>query len=496
VLGQPASRPAPHARPWPLITPPALAPPQRISARTAAAALVLVNVALGFGLAESRTAGIALAFLPAAVVLAWVLPAVNPAIFAFAALSLDFLYPIKVDQPLPLPGGVNLHVADVLVLLALASWALSRLSSSPGSRPRWPRTPVLGWPLALFSVVLVTAILRGHAAYGTTLFSIPLRLALYAGIGAAMTTLRPEQAYRGIVAVFYGGAVWQAIVGVYLLGTGGSTGSTAEISTGGSRVLAGSTAIYLAGSLLLALLSLRRETLARRQLLHLTIASLAAFGLALTFQRTTFAVLFLLVPLLFVTARGLTASVALYLPILVPFALLAWLVVPRLAPDLAPTLTQRVTASPAADTSARWRSAALETVLQQVRDSPVTGVGFGRQSSFTLRGVRVELSQDPHDQYIYLWAGGGLLLLGSFVLLVLAYLRDTLKRLRRLTGTAHLLVVWSLLLWLVFMVNAATGIVLTAEELLLAFWVLMLIPAAIARGDDESEKETIRASPV
>jgi O-antigen ligase len=458
----------------------ALPPPAVVVAILAVAA---VDVALGFGFARHHTLGIAVALLPAVAIAFGAFVASTPAWLVYAALALNILYPLPLDKPLPLRGGVSLYLPDVLVALALAGWAAGALVTREARGLRWPRTPVLGWPFALFAVLVVLATVRGHERYGVSLLSIPLRLVVYAGIGAAMGALKPRQTYRALLVVFYLGAIWQTLVGVYYLATGSSDTSTGQISTGGIRVLAGSAAIFLSGSFLLALLSLLRTGLAREQAVHLAMLAISAFGIVLTFQRTTFAAIGLVVPVLFLLVRRLPTNVASYLPLCAPFVAAFALLLPTVAPQIGPTLVQRLTATPASDSSARWRQAAIGAVFQQVRESPITGVGFGRQASFTLNGVRVQLSQDPHDQFIYLWAGGGLLLLGSFVLLLATFLVDAVRRARRASGEARLLIVWCVSLWFVFVVNAFTGIILTTENLLLPFWVLLLLPAIVTVGE-------------
>ncbi len=77
-------------------------------------------------------------------------------------------------------------------------------------------------------------------------------------------------------------------------------------------------------------------------------------------------------------------------------------------------------------------------------------------------------------------------MLGSFVLLLLLYLRDSWRRFRAGTMEERRLVFWAVSLWFVFVVNAATGIILTEPELLLTFWILMFLPMIVPdrrRGD-------------
>ena len=90
----------------------------------------------------------------------------------------------------------------------------------------------------------------------------------------------------------------------------------------------------------------------------------------------------------------------------------------------------------------------------------------------------MKLLQDPHNQYLYLWAAGGLLLLGSFVLLLLVYLRDSWRRFRAGTIEDRRLVFWAASVWFVFVANSAVGIVLTAPQTLLTFcFVDQILPA-------------------
>jgi O-antigen ligase len=159
------------------------------------------------------------------------------------------------------------------------------------------------------------------------------------------------------------------------------------------------------------------------------------------------------------------------------------LLVPQGAPNFFPTLGDRITASPSTDTSATWREKATSAVWPQVREAPVTGVGFGRTASFEIDDVRTTIGQDPHDQFIYLWAGGGLLLLGSFGLLLLVYLVESWRRFRVGTSEERRFIFWTVSLWFVFLVNSATGVTLTSPPLLLMFWILMVLPMIVRRRE-------------
>jgi O-antigen ligase len=338
--------------------------------------------------------------------------------------------------------------------------------------------------LLLFGITLVAAIVRGHERYGEQLVGVPLRFLLYAGIAAALTDLKPRDAYKWLVVLFYAGTVWQALVAVYRYATGTPAELSGVLSTGGERVLGGSTAMYMAGALVLALLNLERDRRAGRTALHLLIATLAIFALVSAFQRTTFALVSVLVPLSLLAFRRIGLRIAAFLPLFAPFLVLVILFIPKANPTLFPTLSDRITASPSTDATANWRLQAYAAVWSQVRESPVTGVGFGRPVSFVWKGVQYNVEQDPHNQFLFLWAGGGSLLVGSFILLLAVYLLEASRRFRSATKEERRLIFFAVSLWFVFIVNSLTGIILTVPNLLLSFWILMLLPMVVRLRED------------
>jgi O-antigen ligase len=442
-------------------------------------ALAATNVAFGLMLAGHRTQGLVLAVVPVVVVAIGALIASSRAFLVFVAIGLNLLTPIPTPGAISLGGAIQVYPSDILVFLAVGSWVAAWLIGPKEARPSSLHTRVLGWPLLLFGILLVAAVVHGHERYGEKLLGVPMRFLFYAGIAAAVTDLRPHDAYTWLVRVFYTGTVWQAGVAIYGYATGTSTTGGASLSTGGERVLAGSTAMFMAGALLLALLNLELDRPAGRTALHLVMVVLATFALVSTFQRTTFAALGLVVPLFLLAFRRIGLRAAAFLPLLAPLLVLVALLVPKFAPTFFSTFEDRITASPSSDTSAEWRRKAVSAVWTQVREAPVTGVGFGRTTSFQINNVRTTLTQDPHDQFIYLWAGGGLLLLGSFVLLLVVYLTESLSRFMGAPREERRLIFWAVSLWFVFLVNSATGITLTSPSLLLTFWILMVLPAIV-----------------
>ncbi len=441
--------------------------------------LAAANAGLGVMLADARTKGVALAVLPVTLVAIGSLIASSRAILIFAAIAIGLFKPLPLSGALPLPIGINLYPSDILVLLAVGSWVAAWLVNREEARPSSLQTRLLGWPLLLFGIMLFAAVVRGHERYGEQLVGVPLRFLLYAGIAAAVTDLKPRDAYKWLVVLFYAGTVWQALVAVYRFATGTSEALSGALSTGGERVLGGSIAMFMAGALLLALLNLDRDRGVGRTALHLLMAALATFALVSTFQRTTFALVSVVVPLSLLAFRRIGLRMAAFLPLFAPFLVLVLLVIPKANPSLFPTLADRITASPSTDATVNWRLDAYAAVWSQVREAPVTGVGFGRPVRFVSKGVQYDVEQNPHNQFLYLFAGGGSLLVGSFILLLAVYLLEAWRRFRSAKKEERQLIFFGVSLWFVFVVNSLTGIVLTVPDLLLTFWILMVLPMVV-----------------
>jgi hypothetical protein len=370
-------------------------------------------------------------------------------------------------------------MADVIAVLALASFVAAVLIAPPEQRPRVPKTPVLGWALVPLVALVGLGVIRGHERYGASLVGQPFRLILYAGIAVALTTVTARQAYRAITVIFYVGTVWQTLQALQLMATGGTQTDAASLSTGGTRVLALGTAMYLTGALVLALLNLELDELAGRRALHLTIAGLALFGIVVAFGRTTFAAVAFIVPVLILVFGRLRRALIDWLPVLVPVVALCVLTVSLLAPTIGPTLRERLTASASDDFNVRWREEASEATLEGVKDEPLLGVGFGRPTEFEVDQFRFEIQGDPHNSYVYLLAGGGILALASFIVLMIVYLWDAWRRFRGSTGVERALIAFAVSFWAVFMINAVAGPVLSDASFLLTMWVLLTLPALV-----------------
>ncbi len=431
-----------------------------------------------------------LALLPLlAVVFAWLVESDGTPLFV-AGLGLGMSWS-RLTSPLPLGGG-HLYPSDVIVLLALGAWVYSRaLRPERRGRIRWPSTPVLSLPLALFAIFTIFALIKGHERYGQTLYGQPTRLFVYAGIGAAVGGLDARKVHRIATPVFYAGSTWMLLNAVYYVATGRSQTNQVDLSTGGERVLAISASIYCAGGLFLALLNLRLTRDARRRLLHLAVAAIGFVGMLLGFGRAViFATAVVLVLYLIASSRVRRPLFAV-LPLALPAIVLSIVLAVVGVPQVERAIVSRVTSPVRNDANVVWREKANEAVLQQVRESPLLGVGFGRRTSFYLYDrsgtgfpvpVQVWIDQDPHDGYLMLFAAGGVLLLGSFVLLLVVYFVDAA---RRLAGTQdpieRIVVIWAASLAFVFLFNAASGTEFESGTDLLSIWMLLLIPGVVAK---------------
>ena len=446
-----------------------------VAAANALLALVLAH--------RGASSSALLALLPLAIVLFGMLVSSHRAVLLAAALGLSMTIPI-LNKPLPLAPG-RLYPTDIIVILALMAWLARRLTLPAEARPRSPTTPLLGAPLIFFACVTMWAALRGHYAYGANLFGGPVRLFAYVLLVFALVDLDARTTYRTIVAVFYAGTVWMFLNAIYHYATGTSQTDQVDLSTGGARILALSTAIYLAGGLFLALLNLEIDRSARRRAVHVLIAALALAGIIVAYARATYLAVAIVVPVFLIFLPRLRRGLLSMLPICIPFILLAAIALPRVAPTLEPTFVNRVVKSNSSDVNVEWRQAAAGALWQQVRESPINGVGFGKTATFRFAGILETITQDPHDSFLYLLAGGGILALSGFFLLLVTFAADAVGQLRRGTDPyKRLIVLWSTATLFTFLVNAAAGPVFSDPVMLLTTWTVMLLPSSIRPAAD------------
>jgi len=452
-----------------------------------AALLANLVIAVGLGAQRGTMAAVALALVPALLLAAGGLVIAQRVLLVYVAIALTFTG-LDVTGPLPLAGGTQVFATDLLVLIAIAGAVVAALMPRRQGETRSRlRTPVLGLPLLAFSGVILLGVVKGHERYGAPLIGQPVRMVVYAGIAFALIGLSAESAWRGITILFYAGAVVQALWALYYIGTGTSQTASLALSTGGIRILALSTSIYLSGSLLCALLNLElHRNRALAQVGDAAIGLLALFGIVVSFGRTTYVAVAVIVPLVLVFRRQLRRSIVWLLPLFAPILVLVVLLVPAASPKLISTLDARLTGTAdSRDVNVVWRDRARESVMQGVDKEIVTGVGFGRTTSFVFQGETVDVEGDPHDSYVFLLAGGGVLALGAFLVLSAVYVFDCWRRIRRSTGVAQTLVIWSVGTWLAFMINGLSGPIFTDPTMMLTIWILMLLPSLVAVGSKQ-----------
>jgi O-antigen ligase len=341
----------------------------------------------------------------------------------------------------------------------------------------------------LFGAAILTAALRGHYAYGATVFGQPTRLVAYAAIIVTLAGMTVQSVYRLLLWVFYTGTFVTTVLAVFYIATGTSQTDQVALSTGGARILGISVTLYAAATVFLALLSLRIAKTGHERALHLFMAGIGLFCVVVGFGRAVYLSVALVCLLFFVLSRQIRVAVLSVIPLLLPFIVLFAMFLPKMAPDLVDSIGHRVSAAPATDANVQWRVKASRAVFEQIREEPVFGVGFGQVSSFFvdvqssagwLVPVYQESGQDPHNGYLYLWAGGGLAALGGFLLLIAVFVVDTVRRYRgNHDPTGRLLLLWSGASVGAFLLNTLSGTTFGNPPDLLCIWALLVLPSIV-----------------
>lgn len=381
-----------------------------------------------------------------------------------------------VSERLPL-GGTGVWLADLIVAGVVAGFAIEWMLKPADQRPKLPRMLIMGLPMLLFVGALLIGAARGHQRYDATLIGMPLRLAAYSAIAFALPGVTPVRALKGVTWVLYIGSVYLAMVASYHIATGTSATEVLNLSTGGIRYIGISAATYAAAAFVLAILNLGSGR--GRPLLHLTIALLAGFDVIVAYTRTIWLTLTIILLIAVLVAPRIRDALVASVPIVIPVLSLGIVLVLTLAPDLVSTLVERVSTPASQDTSVQWRANAYQAVLSGTSDEPVLGVGFGRETSFSLNGQPNYITGDPHNGFIYVYAGSGILGVAALALVLLAYLADLTRRWRWSSGEARTLVAWCGASWVLLMVHAASEPVFTTPHLMITIWICMVLPSVV-----------------
>lgn len=453
-------------------------------------AILLLNVVVAVEVSRSGTQAVVFVLAAiAAVPIVWVVVS-RPDWILYAALVVTMLSSVPTtfnpngNPPnlLGTSGGTKVSAPDLFVLLAIGAAVVRLLTRRRGEeRPRF-RTIVLSWPFVLLTFALMQGVIRGHDRYGTAYISQPVRIVAYAAIGFAFLETPPERLLRNVTRVFYLTIVVSTLQACYYLATGTSQTDTAELSTGGTRVLALSTAMFLAAGLVLALIHLDLDPHSRARRLHLWMAILAVLGIVVSLGRTTFAAVAILVPVLGVALRRLRRAMLTYFPVAIAVAVLAAAFVAIVSPSTMSTIGHRFTGKVGTDTAVIQRQRKYKATMQGFDQSPIFGLGFGRPVSFVSidRTVRT-FSGDPENSYIYVLAGGGIVALTSLLTLVGLFFIDCVRRFLRSEGASRALVTFGASLAFILLINAAAGPVLSNPPLMLITWIGLLLPAVATR---------------
>src|SRR5581483_2565952 len=162
-------------------------------------------------------------------------------------------------------------------------------------------------------------------------------------------------------------------------------------------------------------------------------------------------------------------------------------------PNLVPDLVDRVTRTSSHDANVAWRLKADHATLQQFYESPLYGVGFGKDVFISLQiptgdmGLmltqRFELGQGAHNAYFWMLAGGGLAVLVSFLLLIAVFLWDSWRRLRHAQDIyERILISWCIAGVIGFLVPQISSPPFDGSTLV-GFWLMLLLPGLVPRRD-------------
>lgn len=447
----------------------------------------LVGAAIGLG----RPAAAAVAIVPLLVFATGALAGPGRWGVVLLAFASGFVGDIFIDR-IPF-GGSGIFFADFLVAGAVGGLVLEWLLKPQHRRPRLPRSALLGIPLLLFVGALMIGAVRGHQRYDATLIGMPLRLAAYAVIVAALPGVTPARALRGLTAVMYAGAVWLTGVAAYHIATGTSATEHDALSTGGIRYIGITAATYAAAAFLLAVLNLGARR--GREPLHLAIALIAGFDIIVAYTRTVWLALVVILVVALLVSAPLRSAFAASVPLAAPVLALGVLMTVTFAPDLVQTLVDRVTTPAGEDTSVQWRAEAYRAVLSGTSDEPVLGIGFGRTTSFSINGMPNVITGDPHNGLIYVYAGSGILGVASLIVLLVGYVAMVARRWLHARGQSRTLVTWCFCTWLLVLVHALSEPVFTSPHFILVFWITMLLPTIVGPEEDLARSRAAASSP-
>ena len=354
--------------------------------------LTMATAAVALGVAA------ALAYGAASAPATWVLASVagillclailqRPLVGALAIVLLAGVVPRELlfDYSLPFAGG-GLKVTDVLLLVTVGSWLLTRYTE-----PQRRRLPSKRTTWLLMGFLAVAALSLATSQYTGT----PMKLGLselrpllsYLLIFVVVADLRDPDECNAVVAILLAGSAVASLEMLFWYVTGSNIGA-ATFTQDASRVSPTVFLLPLVG-LIVSLGILTREGPARRQMLLWLLAAVNSAALFFTFLRGAWLAVAVGVICLAIFSlprqklRLVTVGAALLATALL---LVIWLNAASLTSSSSPVASavERLASvtAPSADPSAQHRLAEWHRALQVSGQHPLTGIGLGGTISF------------------------------------------------------------------------------------------------------------------
>lgn len=400
-----------------------------VIAAVAAALLAVAMLRVSIGVVALPVAAVALATI------VW-----RPQVGLYALIALNLLFEMSSPDPLMLPGryvhyglqsslGISGFIAsplELLLVLMAVVWFLKGVMSGTLSF----RGGDLGWPTALFFVMLGVGLVRGSAGGGDMYVAFwEVRSLLYLGVAyiLAANLIRTRRDVAVLLAVFLVANGIYAAEGAFRylawIRTD-SLGVASEFNYGHEVV------IFLAVLVLQAIVQVVVGGPLWRRILGLALLPLGMFTLLATQRRAGY--IALAIAFLLMTIPWLLRHRKAVLMILVPAVVGASIYLPIFWNNTGilgqPARAVRSLTSPdARDASSNeYRDMELVNVRQTIRADPVLGVGFGRP--FTFYVPLPDLSWwpfwhfQPHHNVLWMWLKIGAPGFAIFFLMVLGSL--------------------------------------------------------------------------
>ena len=251
--------------------------------------------------------------------------------------------------------------------------------------------------------------------------------------------------------------------------------------------------MYLAIGLILVALHLAREDRLVRRIGLSALMAMCLFGIFLALARTTWLALAASSLVLLVFTPEARRATGRFLALAAPFIVLAALLAPIVAPAQLHNIRDRVNqpSGQGQDESAVFREQAWGLMLDRWELSPAFGRGFGQTVSFISNDKsEVDVTNDPHNGFIYLLVGMGVAGLLAFLMIQVGFVRQAFRAIRLPGGRD--LAIWALAAWVIYMVNAFTGVLLGTEALMLFLWYLLAVPVALFALPERAEPRAER----